>query len=129
MRRLLLHMGAGKTGTSVLQLFWELHREWLAQHGIWYPPGPLRPDPATKISTGNGDWLFAAVARGEPWELFLDQVSSAPSDGDVLISSELLAYAEPSAVAELRRQLAAVGFQLHPLYLVRNPARRPISRT
>ncbi len=121
MRRLLLHAGAGKTGTSALQLFFDAHRDWLLQQGIVYPEGPNRPDPGTRISSGNGGWLFGFLRSGEYWREVVDQLTGTGGPGDVMISSELVAHAKPARIAELAHRLAAIGFEMHPFYLVRNP--------
>jgi hypothetical protein len=119
--QVVLHAGAGKTGTSALQLFFDTHRDWLEERGVSYPPGPFRPDPVTKISTGNGDWLFAFMTKGENWEELSTQIRGARNPEHVLLSSELVAYAKPDCIAVLRDRLAELGFGLDVLYLVRNP--------
>ncbi len=121
MRQLILHAGAGKTGTSALQLFFDDHAGWLAEQGIRYPAGPHRPDPRTRISSGNGGYLYGFLRRGEHWDDVIDQLDSAGPTGDVLLSSELLAGAYPEHLVTLRDRVAERGFVLRPFYLVRNP--------
>lgn len=54
-RILHLHVGAGKTGTSALQAAFVRNRDWLAGHGIDYPPSPWDEAAANhKITSGNG---------------------------------------------------------------------------
>jgi hypothetical protein len=120
MRRLLLHAGAGKTGTSALQLFLDANRDWLLRQGIVYPEGPNRPDPGTKISSGNGGWLFGFLRSGEYWRELVDQLTDTGGPCDVMISSELVAHAPKERIAELADRLTAIGFELQPFYLVRN---------
>lgn len=44
-RRLILHAGTPKTGTSSLQRHLGLHRDALAKHGWWYPEPSDTPEP------------------------------------------------------------------------------------
>ena len=44
-RRLILHGGTPKTGTSALQWCLDANREVLAQRGFWYPPSSNRREP------------------------------------------------------------------------------------
>lgn len=120
MRKLVVHAGAGKTGTSALQAFFEDHRDWLGTQGVVYPPGPFPVDPVTRISSGNGQWLLRYLTDGTGWDSFAAQLAGAGRDADVLISSELLAHAPTPEVAALRDRLAARGLELHVVYVVRN---------
>ena len=57
-RRLILHAGAPKTGTSSLQWHLASHRESLAAEGCWFPLPSLSPEPKHQP-------LNAALRRGD----------------------------------------------------------------
>lgn len=120
MRRVIIHAGAGKTGTTALQVFFEANRDWLSEHGIHYPSGPDGHGPI-RIPSGNGQWLLNYLTDGTDWEAVAGQLRGAAPQEDVLISSELLAHAPSDRVAQFRERLTADGFGLHVVYLVRNP--------
>ncbi len=50
MKRVVIHAGPGKTGTSAIQYWLNSHGDDLAQNGIFYPNHELR---ANKMSSGN----------------------------------------------------------------------------
>lgn len=121
MRSLLIHAGAGKTGTTALQVFFEEHRDWLAGHGLHYPTGPTPPSGGSGIISGNGVWLYRYLTDGRFGDEFWAQLRDAPPELDVLISSELLAHGTPERITALKADLAREGFELKVVYLVRNP--------
>lgn len=60
MKKLYLHIGMTKTGTSALQRFFANNRERLYEDGIWYPEleAELKVDEKQKIFLGNADFLL-----------------------------------------------------------------------
>jgi len=78
MKRLIIHVGHGKTGTSYLQSILTLNREILRESDIYYPIGSRdRRAYLGHVSTGNGN--------------FLVEKNIANTDcGTILISSEML---------------------------------------
>lgn len=84
-RRLLLHIGHSKTGSSYLQQVFLLSRDTLAEHGIDYPvdDAHLGLDDAT-ITSGNAVTALDSAAD-------LDRhLASTPADRHLLLSSEML---------------------------------------
>ena len=71
-RRLILHGGTPKTGTSALQWCLDANRKVLAQRGFWYPPSSNRREP--KHQELIGALMAADQAR------FVGYIDSALSD-------------------------------------------------
>lgn len=127
-RRLLLHAGMPKTGTSALQAAFARNERLLESAGVHHPEGGAhRRALKGRVTAGNAGpltpWLRAAEqGSGDDVESWLDEVLAAtPADATrVLISSETCFYAEPERLTELRALLAARGTGLEALVLVRD---------
>ncbi|MGN6251430.1 MAG: hypothetical protein ACTHNS_06415 [Marmoricola sp.] len=119
-RRIFLHIGAPKSGTTYLQDRLSRSRDVLAEHGMLLPQ--LR----------SGDHFEAALdlierpwsgelerARGQ-WDVLAEQVRREP--GDVIVSHEILAAARPEQV---RRAVASFGdAELHVVLTARDLGRQ-----
>jgi hypothetical protein len=119
-KRLYLHVGAPKTGTTYLQDRLALNAASLRRHGYRYPTGP------------HGDMFLAALdlldrpwggmrpqAEGE-WDTLVRRARRAR--GTVVLSHEILAGAKP---AEARRALTDLSFaEVHVVYSARDVARQ-----
>jgi hypothetical protein len=119
-RRVFLHVGAPKTGTTYLQSMLAGNRTLLADHGLTYP------------GTSSGSHFEAAIdltdhrwggqleqARGE-WDKLAAAALKAP--GDAVISHEVLAPATPEQVR--RAQASLDGAELHVVYTARDLGRQ-----
>lgn len=119
-RKLFLHVGAPKTGTTFLQERLYRNRASLARHGLRYPVG-LQPDmfgaALDLIDRGWGGQRQDVVGQ---WD---DLVKRAHRGrGDVIISHEILAAARPEQIA---RALAGLrDFEVHIVYTARDLARQ-----
>lgn len=82
-RRLILHGGTPKTGTSALQWCLDANREVLAQRGFWYPPSSNRREP--KHQELIGALMATDEARFE--ECIDSALSEMPSDAHTVILS------------------------------------------
>ncbi len=119
-KRVYLHVGAPKTGTTYLQDRLALNAGSLRRHGYRYPTG------------AHGDMFLAALdlldrpwggmrpqAQGE-WEALVRRTRRAR--GTVVLSHEILAGAKP---AEAARALADLSFaEVHVVYSARDVARQ-----
>jgi len=111
MARLILHIGAHKTGTSYLQRVFFRNRKLLAQHGIHYPD--LGPNPAHHIL--SAPWIdipeipASHYGKGGPdglWQRFVDSHADLP--GTVFLSGEPFSRGAPQKVdmPDLARRLS-----------------------
>lgn len=124
-KRVVLHIGAPKTGTTYLQRTLYANRERLASHGVLYPydkPGQSfrsahdfcgRAWFGSSPSRFRGEW-DAVATRAREW-----------SGSTVILSSELLAGAQPERIES---RLALLGpAELHVVFSARDLARQLVS--
>lgn len=119
-RRVFLHVGTPKSGTTYLQDRLKLNRDGIAQQGVTYLP------------TRGGDHFQAALDLiQERWAGELDgakgQWAALVSEarrtrGDVLISHEILAVAKPAHVKRAMRDFA--DDEVHVIVTARDLARQ-----
>lgn len=95
MKKLYLHIGMPKTGTSALQSFFAKNRERLYEDGIWYPElnAESRVEEKLKAFRGNADFLNSNISfehmNKEQRQLFVDTCNKLrSSDKDILLSNE-----------------------------------------
>jgi len=123
MAKLVLHVGAHKTGTTYLQYAMHANRKLLAQHGLHYPD--MGENKAHHVLTAA--WLDAAdvqyVAKSmggveKTWDRFVTTYSQV--EGTVFVSAEAFSRAHPQPVdmAELAQRLSAFE-EVQVLYTVR----------
>jgi len=122
-RRVYLHIGAPKTGTTYVQDRLRLNRGELADHDVHYPLGRLGL-PSTHFKPAldliGREWGGArADARGS-WDRLMRRVRRL--EGNVVISHEILAAATPERVARAFNDLK--GSEVHIVYSGRDLARQ-----
>ncbi len=119
-RRVFLHVGAPKTGTTYLQDRLALNRSQLAKHGVHYPLGLQSSHFNAALDLIDLSWGGQREgARGE-WGRLTDRVRRL--DGDVIISHEILAGARPAQVRHAMDTLD--GSEVHLVYSARDLARQ-----
>jgi len=119
-RRVYVHVGAPKTGTTYLQDRLYLNRVSLAEHQIAYPVG-LKDhmfEPALDLVDRQWGGMREEV-RGQ-WDALVRRVKR--STGTVVISHEVLAAARPEHVERAMRDLG--DFEVHVVYTARDLARQ-----
>src|SRR5215212_4838560 len=95
-RRVFLHIGTPKSGTSYLQEKLALNREALAAQGLTYPDTRTGNHFEAALDLIEERWAGQGeVARGQ-WSALVAEARKAP--GDALISHEILAAAKPAQV-------------------------------
>jgi vacuolar-type H+-ATPase subunit F/Vma7 len=119
-RRVFLHIGTPKSGTTYLQDRFALNRDAIAKAGLTY------------VTTRTGDHFEAAldlieerwagqieVARGQ-WAVLVAEAKR--TTGDILISQEILAAASPEQVAKVMSAFAED--EVHVVLTARDLARQ-----
>lgn len=128
-KRLFLHIGARKTGSSMLQTMFARNVGCFLKQGLYYPETrSLRWAARGYTTAGNGESLIGvlrpermAKSPGEsPDGAFLRLMEHSPCSR-VLISSELFCGAGDRAVARFKVLLATGAIDAEMLYFVRNP--------
>lgn len=124
-RRLALHIGHSKTGSSFLQSALALSGAALRQAGVVYPVSGNAPRArAGLMTTGNGDDLRAAISADDPARL------GREAGAVILYSAEHLTplLAEPGRLDALRRIARAHDFDQIALFLIiRDPMEHLLS--
>lgn len=114
MKRVILHVGTPKTGTSFVQDVLFRNRDVLAEHGIVYPADRFDAHFLAAVDLLKLPWGgLEADARGA-WADLVAKVRAA--EGTVIVSHEILAVASPAqarrAVADLTAGSADVEVHL-----------------
>lgn len=119
-RRVYLHVGAPKTGTTYLQDRLALNRGELARHDVHYPLGLQASHFKAALDLLDVSWGGQREdARGE-WAKLMDRVRR--HDGTVIVSHEILAGARPHQVRQAMADLE--GSEVHLVYSARDLARQ-----
>jgi hypothetical protein len=124
-RRVYLHVGAPKTGTTYLQDRLALNAKLLGEHGVHFPTKSPLVSPGmfhfrAALDLLDQDWGGKpGHARGS-WDALVRKVRKL--DGTVVISHEILAPATPVKIAKAKQDLA--GAELHIVYSARDLARQ-----
>lgn len=116
MKRLYLHIGMGKTGTTALQDFFSDNRQQLASAGICYPEHGIQSNAHHLLSPHiprflEGDWAFQSV---EEWAPVLAEVEQ----DRILLSSELMAWGSEENILDFC-QKASAWFDLYVVIYLR----------
>ncbi|NND67061.1 MAG: hypothetical protein HKN19_05680 [Halioglobus sp.] len=122
MRRLYLHIGLGKTGSSALQSWLSINSAELARQGIVYADLSAAAR-AGKASSGNGVQLVNALRDSDFTEIerLLQTVYFPPGVGETaIISSELLKDVRPPKLRELHALFARLEIEPHIVAYVRS---------
>lgn len=119
-RRVFLHIGAPKSGTTYLQDRLNRNRAVLAEQGIHYPKMRSGDHFQAALDLIERPWAGELDrARGQ-WQVLADAVRKI--DGDAVVSHEILAAAQPEQVA---RALGSLGeAEIHIVLTVRDLARQ-----
>lgn len=121
-RRLLLHVGTPKTGTSLLQHALHTHRDELAETGLLYPGH--RPDAhfLAALDLMGLRWGGLELEAEGAWSRLVEEVRSWP--GDAIVSHEILGAATNEQAARAVADLAGPDTEVHLLISARDLARQ-----
>ncbi|HEU5036843.1 MAG TPA: hypothetical protein VFT70_07555 [Nocardioides sp.] len=124
-RRVYLHIGAPKTGTTYLQDRLSVNARTLAAHGVHFPTTSPLVSPGLAHFRGaldllGQDWGGPPGHADGSWEALVRRVRRR--SGTVVISHEILAPATPAQVARAMRDLA--GSEIHVVYTARDLGRQ-----
>lgn len=123
-RRVFLHIGPPKTGTSFLQQAWFQHRQDMAERGLLYP-GVAREEQFQACAVAVQKKSVVDQMRPDAlraWERLTRRVQKW--DGDALLSSEHYALGRAAAVAPIMERLHEVADEVHLVAGARDLARQ-----
>jgi hypothetical protein len=124
-RRVYLHVGSPKTGTTFIQHMLDTYRDELAERGVFYPTSRLAAhhDPARDlrdIKVQGGHFHHRRVPGS--WEQMVRQVHDWHDGQVVVISSEILAFASHDEARRAVRSLEPG--EVHIVITMRDLARQ-----
>lgn len=124
-RRVYLHIGAPKTGTTYVQDRLAVNARTLAANGVHFPSGSPLVSPGlfqfrAALDLLGQDWGGPPGHAEGSWEALVRRTKRR--SGTVVVSHEILAPATPNQVARAMRDLA--GSEIHVVYTVRDLARQ-----
>jgi hypothetical protein len=120
----LLHIGAGKTGTSLIQTQLASNRTKLYERGWYYPPSST-DDKALKkmITAGNGLELYLIVKKygisSDQLQEYINQIITDAKGMNILLSSETLWQLDDETVRILMDITESRGYRLRMAYYIR----------
>ena len=119
-RRVLVHVGAPKTGTSYVQDVLYLNRESLAEQGILYPAERFDEHFLAALDLMDLHWGGLETQAVGAWDRLAERIREWP--GTVIVSHEILANASRQQV---RRALDSFGdAEVHVVLSVRDLVRQ-----
>jgi hypothetical protein len=121
-KRVYLHVGSPKTGTSLLQDVLFRNRELLARHGVHYPIERFDGHFLAALDLMQHPWAGLEKEAVGVWDALVAAVRRIP-DGTVIISHEILARASREDIARVHAQLGADA-ELHVVLSARDLARQ-----
>ena len=122
-RRVLLHVGAPKTGTSFVQDILFTHRATLRERGILYPADRHDAHFLAALDLMELPWGGLEREAGGAWDRLVAEVRDWP--GTAIISHEILGTASRVQVARALESLGAhSGTEVHLVYSSRDLVRQ-----
>jgi hypothetical protein len=122
-RRVFLHCGTAKSGTTFLQDLWWRHRDELRERGLLLP-GTGRRDHFAAAAVVKGMSAVVETFRArerDAWQRLVDEARDWP--GDVLISNEHFSDSPPGAVTAALADLASAAEEVHVVVTARDLGR------
>jgi hypothetical protein len=123
-RRVFLHVGTPKSGTTYLQSLWWSQRDALAERGLLLP-GRTRRDHVTAshlVCERTSHLAELTPRRRRTWDRLLAE--TADWDGDALVSHEMFAPASRDRAAGALGRLGEVADEVHLVLTARDLARQ-----
>ncbi len=126
-RRVYLHIGAPKTGTTYLQDRLRLNARTLAAHGVHFPSRNIAVDAPlfqfrAALDLLGEDWGGEPGHAEGSWDALVRRIKRL--DGTIIVSHEILAPAQVGQIARAKASLSRVGAELHIVYSARDLARQ-----
>lgn len=121
-KRIIVHIGSPKTGSTALQMFLSRNRDALRAHGFDYPQGgTLWPHSHRALAYSLRRKIFHGLGRGRRAAITRDvtdlRADIAGGHDTIILSSEWLYGANPKRVA---RWLAPMQAEIRPVLYIRD---------
>ncbi|HFU76497.1 MAG TPA: hypothetical protein ENK66_09665 [Arcobacter sp.] len=132
MKKLYLHIGAGKTGSSALQTHFAINQKVLEKYNIYYPMNEIMNEAKKfRVTSGNG-MEFAKLLNSDSVDKqsmnnLIKKVILEAGGKDILISSEIIQVYREENAKLLKSILNQLGYEVKIIYYVRAIADHLIS--
>lgn len=123
-RRVFLHVGTPKSGTSFLQALWWHHAAALRERGLLLPGSGLQDHFRAACLVGDRTDVVDRLSPAErgTWDELLREIGSW--EGDALLSHELFASASSAQAASALTRLGEATDEVHVVVTARDLARQ-----
>lgn len=123
-KKLYLHAGGSKTGSSAIQAFLKKHASSLERHGFAYK-NTLGVQSGVEITSGNGQLLYnclnaSGAIQGVDVNLEGVVLSYFADKNNAIVSSEELQHLTVPQINRLVLVTSSLGIELHVIFYVRN---------
>lgn len=128
MKKIYIHVGPGKTGSSAIQAWLNENRDFLAKNGIYYPKHDLD---ATGISSGN---LKSVLSHyNKKWSVDKNKVKAIldnfhSSSYEVLLLSSEHFFAELEELSEVFPTATFIFYLRHPISTIESNYNQGVKR-
>lgn len=122
-RRVFLHVGTAKSGTSFLQDLWWQHADELRERGLLLP-GDRRRDHFAAAAVVKGMTAVVETLRDRErgaWDRLVEETRAWP--GDVLVTNEHFSDSPPGAASAALADLAGAADEVHVVLTARDLGR------
>ncbi|WP_272166378.1 hypothetical protein [Vibrio diabolicus] len=132
MKRLYLHVGSWKTGTTTIQETLFYNREVLSDHGVFYPAISAHHVFLTYLFNSNGKNHIASQLEGKDFDFLLNRAKTiwnniVKTDKDVMLSSEFLLGLSVDDIENLKKELDSLFDSVKVIIYLREPVSHSIS--
>lgn len=118
MNKIYLHIGAGKTGSSALQVWLNQNTRQLREEGVYYPTFDTIIEDDYLITSGNGVYLLDNIKKNN-LKKFFKSIKSHLNE-DILFSSEALQILNEDELGMLNDFLKKNNYKIEIIIYVRN---------
>ena len=124
MKKIYLHIGAGKTGTSAIQAQLAINKDVMSKNNVYYPTSNTEERAKNfKITSGNAVQLALVMKeetadRNKIEKIVKDYVTEAKGK-DILLSSETMQQYTDEAALILKEAALKLGYEVKLVYYVR----------
>lgn len=117
-KKLFLHIGCGKTGSSALQVWLNQNSQLLRKNGYYYPIFNIKIKDGYQITSGNGTHLVNALKNNSVKEFLSDIANS--KENKIIFSSEAFQMLNETEIKELKNSAEETGLNIEIIAYVRN---------
>ena len=118
MKKIYIHIGCGKTGSSALQIWLNRSSEKLKQLGVNYPTYSKIINSDHEITSGNGVRLYNKIKSGGLSDFLRNDLNN--TDPIFLYSSESFQNLTHQEIKNLKILVEIFGFELIPIIFIRD---------